>query len=117
MIGIRIDGVLVGSFSPAVASGNFFSRASDPGWGTFTYSHPSVISAGQISLEFANDSNTATLKHDVRIDKIVLDGVDFETEDASVLAKGNWGANRCGSSAVAAEAEYLHCNGYFQYAN
>ena len=118
IINIRIDGVLVDSFNPVRFSngGSFFSLVEDPGWASYTYVHPTTINPGEVRLEFVNDANSLALMRDVRVDKIVIDGASFETEDASVISEGNWTVSRCSGGPATAEVDSLYCNGYFQFA-
>ncbi len=114
-INIVIDGTRVESFNPEPATiGSFFSLRPDPGWKTYTYNHPTTITASDVRLEFTNDMHSDTIKRDVRVDKIVIDGVTFETEDPSVESRGNWNVARC-SSVGNFNVDSLYCNGYFQY--
>ncbi len=83
---------------------------------TFTYTHTSPVTANDIRVRFTNDfyDATAGVDYNLIVDKIVLGGVEYETEHPTVVSKGN--ANNC-SIIANYENEKLACNGYFQYDN
>ena len=52
----------------------------------------------------------------MRIDRVVIDGATFETEDPSVFSTGTW-KQADGVTPGFRESETLHSNGYFQFAD
>lgn len=104
---IRVDGV---SVAPFRGIGTEFS--------TFTYESDEELSADQISIEFANDRWLPELGIDnnLIVDKIVIDGVEFESESPTTYSTGTWTAENSAVLPGNWESETLHSNGYFQYA-
>ncbi len=72
------------------------------------------ITADQVRVAFTNDLFTETVDRNLRVDRIVIDGIDFETEAPSVYSTGTY-LEADGMVAGFRESEYLHGNGYFQY--
>ncbi len=89
------------------------------GYQEYTYIFPNKVTPEQIGLGFANDFFDTSTQADrnLRIDKIILDGKTYQTEDTSVYSVGSFGGSvtaPCGSGY--AQSEWLFCNGYFAYA-
>lgn len=78
----------------------------------YVYVHDSDISNPErIRVAFAGSDNDTS---ELLVDKIILDGVIYETEAASTFSTGT---NKNGSCDPGyKEDERLHCPGYFQYA-
>ncbi|WP_169513384.1 cellulase family glycosylhydrolase [Flexithrix dorotheae] len=78
--------------------------------GTFqniTFNHTSkILSGDEIRIQYLNDNGT---QRDLRVDKIVVDGIDYQSENA--YSTGSWTGSTCGNM----NTEYLHCGGYFEY--
>lgn len=111
-IDLQIDGATVATFSElgdGANSRNFNSFVYDSGG--------SPIAADRIRIAFTNDlyQPENNIDRNVRIDKIVIDGQTFETEDASVFSTGTWN-NADGITLGFRESEFLHANGYLQFA-
>ena len=109
-LGIEIDGETVGTFMLSKAAS---FNATNPGWGEYTVHVDSELSASQVRLVFANDQYRPADRN-VRVDKIEIDGVAFETEDPSVVSSGSWG-NGSTCSEGQFSIDNLYCNGYIQY--
>lgn len=85
------------------------------GFIAFTYTHPEPLSPDQVRLQFTNDLSVGSEDRNVRIDKIVIDGVSYETEDAATYSTGTWNSTTdCAPGNK--QSEWLHCAGYVQYA-
>ncbi|MFK7770075.1 MAG: carbohydrate-binding domain-containing protein [Mariniblastus sp.] len=80
------------------------------------YTTAQDINPGQIKLEFTNDLfNEATnTDRNVRIDRIVVDGVTIQTESPDVFSTGTWKPED-GVVAGFRESEFLHTDGFFRY--
>ncbi|MEA3357015.1 MAG: carbohydrate-binding domain-containing protein [Patescibacteria group bacterium] len=77
----------------------------------YDYTHGSFVTASQIRVKFANEKYDPASGQDrnLRVDKIVLDGVTYQTEDPSTST------NDC-CPLTHGRAEWLCCpDGYFQY--
>jgi glucose/arabinose dehydrogenase len=81
---------------------------------TYNFRANGVVTADQIKLAFTNDLFLAGRDRNLRIDKIVLDGVVFEAEDATVFSTGSWKSTD-GILPGYRESEYLNTNGFFQF--
>ena len=84
---------------------------------SFTYNNAGSVQADQVRVQFTNDLyQPNVLDRNLRVDRIIIDGVDFQTEDASVFSTGTWLPDD-GIQPGFRQSEYLHANGYFQYAD
>lgn len=81
-----------------------------------TFQTEGTVQAGQIQVEFLNDAFGDGVDRNLRVDKIVVDGQTYETEDPSVFSTGTW-TPETGVSPGNFQSEYLHANGYFQFAS
>lgn len=77
----------------------------------YTYTTSQPLQADQLKVAFTND----TLLNDLYVDKIVVNGVTYESEDASTFSTGTWTNGRCQYNGGYFQKETLHCRGYFQY--
>jgi glucose/arabinose dehydrogenase/chitodextrinase len=83
----------------------------------YHYVSPTPVAINQIKVAYTNDWQVGTTDKDLRVDKIVLDGVVYETEASSTYSTGTYVA---GSDCVVPgykNSEWLHCNGSFAYGN
>lgn len=87
------------------------------GYKEYTYTFPFRVSASQIGIAFTNDEyNPATGEdRNLAVDKINLDGVDYQTEAQSTYSVGSWVAGQGSCEPGFAKSEVLLCNGYFAY--
>jgi len=78
---------------------------------TFSYQHDQPVSINDIQLALtqvgSNDS-------DLRIDKIILDGVTYQTEAPSTYSTGTW-TRKTGIKPGYYQSEWLHSRGYFHF--
>ena len=111
VIDLEVNGAVVGSY------GNLGTGAFDAQFVTLEYSTADVISANDVRIAFTNDlyDPQANIDRNVRIDAILLDGVRFETEASNVFSTGTW-LPADGVTPGFRQNEFLHTNGYFQYA-
>ena len=102
----------------AVQTWTLPSGANEGAFQPFVYESADTITADQIRVEFINDvyDPVNNIDSNLRLDAVVLDGVRFETEAASVYSTGSWLAAD-GIVAGFRQSEYLNANGYFQFAN
>jgi hypothetical protein len=84
--------------------------------GEYTYMHPVGVSHEQVKIKFLNDAYIFLLGQDrnLKIDKISINGDDYETESPAVYSVGTWSSeNGCESGHK--DSEWLKCGGYVQY--
>ena len=111
LLELHIDGNVAATFQ---------NIGGDPNAGVFqslSY-NANGISPGRISLHFVNDEfdPANNIDRNVRVDNIIVDGVTYQTEDASVYSTGTWLAAD-GISPGFGRGEMLHANGFFQFAD
>ncbi len=84
---------------------------------TYNYSTAATVNADDVRIQFANDlyDPDNNIDRNLRIDAIVIDGVRYETEAPSVFSTGTWLAAD-GVQPGFRQSEFLHSNGYFQFA-
>lgn len=82
----------------------------------YTYSSPTKLSRSQIKIRFTNDGVNSDRSQDrnLYVDKIVIDGVSYETEASSTYSTGVYSSG-VGCVAGYKKSQILSCNGYFQY--
>ncbi len=83
----------------------------------YHYVSPTPVAINQIKVAYTNDWQEGTTEKDLRVDKIVLDGVTYETEASSTYSTGTAVP---GSDCIVGgykNSEWLHCNGSFAYGN
>ena len=85
---------------------------------TISYQHNESFSAGDVRIEFINDQwdPARGIDANLTVDKIVVDGQTFETEDRSVFSTGSW-TQADGIEPGFGRSETLNSDGYFQYAD
>jgi glucose/arabinose dehydrogenase len=84
---------------------------------TFTHTVSGNVSANQVRIQFENDlyDPANNIDRNLRVDALVIDGTRYETESPTVYSTGTW-KPADGITPGFRESEYLHANGYFQYA-
>jgi glucose/arabinose dehydrogenase len=82
------------------------------------YQTPKPVSLGQIKLRFSNDLYDVDqgIDRNVRIDAIVIDGVQTEIESEQVYSTGTW-LPEDGIQPGFRRSEFLHANGEFSFPN
>jgi hypothetical protein len=82
----------------------------------YKYDAPTQLTASQVKINFTNDETNGPDNKDrtLTIDKINLDGTDYETEKPTVYSQG--GESTTNSCKVGfKKTETLICTGYFKY--
>jgi glucose/arabinose dehydrogenase len=76
------------------------------------------VSPNQIRINFVNDLYDPAngIDRNLRVDRIVVDGVTYQTEDPSVFASGVWVQGQ-GIVSGNRQTEFLSSNGFFQFAS
>lgn len=107
---LQIDGTTVQSWT--VNDGG-----ADRVFEAFIYNTPDTVQVDQIRVRFANDlyDPAAGIDRNLRIDDIIVDGVQYEAEAPNVLSTGTWKPED-GIQPGFRESEILHTDGYFQFA-
>ncbi len=110
-IELRFDGETVRSWSKL--GGNAYGGQ----FVTLEHQTSGPISPNQVRVAFTNDLYNPSRGYDrnVRIDAIVIDGIRYETESPIVYSTGTW-KPQDGIVPGFRQSEFLHTNGYFQYA-
>lgn len=112
IIELKIAGQNVASFSD-LGTGAYRGE-----FRSLKFETDSPVSADDVRIEFVNDLYEPEngIDRNVRIDAIVIDGVRFESESSSVFSTGTW-KEADGIQQGFRQDEFLHANGYLQYAN
>lgn len=102
---LQIDGETVATYDNVATSFQDFTIAVDG------------VDADQVRVVFTNDLYQPEIGIDrnLRVDKITIDGVIYETEDPEVYSTGTW-LPEDGVVPGYRQSRTLHTNGYFQYA-
>lgn len=84
---------------------------------TLQHTVPGTVTPDQIRVAFTNDlyDEASGIDRNFRLDAVVIDGQRFETEDSSVFSTGTWKPED-GIVPGFRESEFLHSDGYFQFA-
>ncbi|MFK8112025.1 MAG: DUF4347 domain-containing protein [Rubripirellula sp.] len=108
---LQIDGVTVQTWNDI--GGNAYAGQ----YQDYTYSGVGV-SADRVRVVFTNDLYLPTQNFDrnLRVDRITIDGNEFETENPSVFSTGTW-LPSIGVQPGFRQSEWLHTNGYFEFAD
>ena len=109
-IELQIDGQPVARW--ANIAGNIDTRQ----WIELTYRTATIVTASQVRVAFTNDLYLPPIDYNVAIDKLVLDGIAFESEAPTTLSTGSYIAAQNQIVTGFWETESLNGNGYFQYA-
>ncbi len=83
-----------------------------------TYIAKEGVTSDRIKIEFTNDRYAPEngIDRNVRIDKLSVDGKDYQAEATGVFSTGTW-KQEDGIQPGFRNSEYLHANGYFQFSN
>lgn len=82
----------------------------------FTFHSPETISVDQVRIAFTNDGLVnGVLDRNLHVDKIMLDGIVYQTESPRVFSTGTWLPSD-GIQPGYRRSEVLHTDGYFQFA-
>jgi glucose/arabinose dehydrogenase len=84
---------------------------------SYYYQADQFVAADQIRVVYSNDfNNDSTIDRDLIVDKILIDGVEFETEAPNVFSNGSWiGGETGGVTPGFWQTEILDVDGYFAY--
>ena len=84
---------------------------------TYQFTAPTVVAPEQIQIHFLNDQYdpVAGIDSNLVVDKITIDGVDYQTEAANVYSTGTWADGEITPGFK--ESEILHAAGFFEYGN
>lgn len=85
---------------------------------SLTHTTSGALSPDRVRIAFTNDLYDPVngVDRNVRIDALRIDGVRYETESPLVFSTGTW-TPQDGIVPGFRQSEYLHTDGYFQYAN
>jgi hypothetical protein len=83
---------------------------------TFVVPVPVKISREQVRVAFINDRYTGSGNdRNLVIDKINIDGVDYQSEGPTIYSTGSWNSSLKACSPGRLQSEWLLCNGYLEY--
>ena len=76
------------------------------------------VSADDVRINFVNDLYDPAngVDRNLRIDRIEIDGVTYETEDAAVFSEGTY-VDGAGITSGNLQSEFLNADGYFQFSS
>ena len=85
---------------------------------TIRYTHNGSVSADDVRIEFINDEwdPQRGVDANLTVDRIVIDGQAFETENSAVFSTGSWLPGD-GTQPGFGRSDTLNSNGYFQYSS
>jgi len=83
---------------------------------TYTLALLKPVTISELEFVYDNDSADANEDRNLLVDKVVLDGTEYQTESAAVFSEGSW-SSATGCNAKFATSEWLHCAGYLKFAN
>ena len=106
---LEVNGQVVQSYSMAG------TNAANGQFGDFNY-NVDGIDVNSVRVRFTNDlfDPDNGIDRNLRVDFISVDGTVYQSEDPSVFSTGTWQPG--GIQPGFRQSEYLHGNGYFQYA-
>ena len=81
----------------------------------YTTNVPETVTASRVRVAFTNDGSTPADRNLI-VDRIIIDGDTYETEDPAVFSTGTWTPDR-GVVRGFHQTETLHVNGHFQYSS
>ncbi|WP_081613759.1 peroxidase family protein [Rhodopirellula sallentina] len=106
---LQIDGNTVAEWS------NIGGDVQNNEFAAYQYENDSPVSADRIRVVFNNDLYLpGQLDRNLVVDRLVVDGVEYQTESDSVFSTGTW-REGVGIEPGNPQSEWLHANGYFQY--
>ena len=81
----------------------------------YSYTHSSPVTADRVKIAFVNDKYVSDDDDRVlRVDKLVIDGVAYESEAPATYSVGSWTAET-GCTPGYKKREWLDCDGFFAY--
>jgi hypothetical protein len=107
---LLINGKVVKTFT--VNKGNPQERE----FAEYNYTHTKKVLPNEIKVAFTNNGANREKEQDrnLRVDKIVLDGVIYQSEAYDTYSTGTWAKDtKCAGGLK--RSEWLHCNGYLQF--
>jgi len=108
---LQIAGTPVATFNNV--AGNYSSGQ----FQSFVYLHPTTVALGDLRVAYTNDGNSAGgVDRNLRVDGVTLDGTFYQAEAANVFSTGTYVPD-VGRAPGLWQSEYLHANGYFQFAS
>ena len=106
---LQIDGATVASFQNV--GGDQANRVFE----TFSYTHTGPVTVDQIRVAFTNNGVAADGgDRNLTVDKISLDGTEYQTESPSVFSVGT-ALPGIGCTSGFIQSETLWCDGYFEF--
>ena len=81
----------------------------------YAYETTGPVDASDVSVAFVNDDAVGDgTGRDLRVDRVTVGGVAYESEAPSTYSTGTW-ASGSGCAGGYKQREWLHCNGAFSY--
>lgn len=107
-IDLLVNDIVVATYNGV--SGNTSNRT----FVEYKYASPVNVAPNQVKVRFTNDARDSTGDRNILVDKIRIDGVDYQSEASGVYGTGVW-TQSAGCTSGNLSTEWLYCNGYFQY--
>ncbi|TWT87772.1 Quinoprotein glucose dehydrogenase B precursor [Neorhodopirellula pilleata] len=109
---LEVDGVIVQTWN------NIGGNANQRQFQTYTYNGAPDATLGDVRVRFINDfaDRANGIDRNLRIDSITVNGSTRQSEDPTTFGTGTW-LNTDGIAPGFRESEWIHTNGYFQYAD
>lgn len=109
-VNLRIGGAFIAELRPPASNSSF---RTNPNWAQRSFQVDSNVDVSQIALQFFNDFNSPGYDRNVRIDKIELHGVVYETEASNVNISGAFIGGQCRFGSFGTDS--MECNGQVTY--
>ncbi len=110
---LEIDGSSVQRYG-LPQSPNFWSG--EVRWTRYTYQHNASVRPGQVRVLFNNDLYVeGQIDRNVKLQRVVIDGVSYPTTDPAVVSLGSAQGDSC-EVAGRFQTDLLNCRGFFQFA-
>ena len=103
------------AFALEVAGESVLEVGDIQGGGVFSVHLDEEVSASDVRIAFTNDlwDPANGIDRNLKIDKIVIDGNEFQTESPSTISTGTWDGSEIAEGNP--QSEWLHVGGYFQF--
>lgn len=109
LLELQVDGVTIATQQLSATGNVYSSRATTT---PVEFDIPAGLDHGQIRIAFNNDGLVGGVSRDLRVDRIELEGVTYETNDMVIESAGSFSNGACRRGFL--ESVVLACNGWFQ---
>ncbi|TWU43605.1 Inner spore coat protein H [Rubripirellula tenax] len=115
IIQLQIGGAIVATYNIGLSGGSLGDYSSR-NFIELSYESPQPVAASDVRINFVNDTYDPAngIDYNVKIDRIEIGALSYETEAASTFSTGTW-LPGVGIQPGFLLSEVLHTNGYFQF--